>query len=244
MDETEDQLQNQDKTNINDKTWQDSGGMGGTPTANPKPNKNNLIDKEAIPQLSEENQKMLDIWRNSPKFQKGLQDILNLANQGDENLPTAKELSDRFGGGFKQFIDIFKELITSEITSVLKAGEVPASLAELHAKIGAVFKSLAFSVGGIKDTFPIPSMRRSLELARVDISIIDIDNLADIGDPDSKKEDPCWIIDESKCRGLDEKGIVANPGFGEDWVVLNLYDQKNERNLEIRFKVYMQVPKI
>lgn len=60
-------------------------------------------------------------------------------------------------------------------------------------------------------------------------------------------DNPEGVFEESydlikSCRGIDEDGIVVNPGFGDEWGEMKLRDEKNDRTLIVGFKAYLQVP--
>jgi len=166
--------------------------------------------------------------------------------QPDKKLPTSKELSERFGTSFAPFVGRFKEDITYEVTSAVLALEVPASLNDLWGNLERVFMDARLAISEkVVDIIQNPKQAVDVELARVDLYI---DNLSNEGGPSvrdlasSKIEDTYWIVNQTQCRDLDENGIVPNPGVGDKWIKLRLYDQKHERELEIGFKAYLQVP--
>ncbi|BDS09999.1 eCIS core domain-containing protein [Aureispira anguillae] len=71
-----DYIQEEEKHNINAKTWQDSSNLTTQAPHEKEITEANSIQQEAPPKASKEEQLALEKWRNSSDFQAGLQDIL------------------------------------------------------------------------------------------------------------------------------------------------------------------------
>lgn len=168
----------------------------------------------------------------------------------DVPLPTAQELSDRFGAGFKKYISRFKESIKLEISSALTASDTPLLLTHLGEKIAAIIDTAKSSIPYIQDSISDKTKQVSLEMSRIDIRIDDQtiekaekENPTNGMPPNANFEKSYYIINGNAYRGIIEEGVVPNPGFGDKWIEIFIEDYHNNRELTIRFKVYLQVPK-
>ena len=203
--------------------------------------------EEKSPFSIEDYERQLALW-STPECKAGYQDLLDEINGkkssgAPDSLPTAKELSERFGGSFAPILERFKEQIRFEIEDGTMALKVPLYLDALVEQLGVIFKtSSQYANTKITDNEKNITKKVFLEICRVDISIRSPEP-SDLGDLTAGHEDKVEVVPEGSCRDLDEDGIVANPGIGDEWILLKLYDAKHDRNLEVRFKVYFQVPK-
>lgn len=205
---------------MNEQTWRD-GSSGGL---------SNPMKEEDDPQIKNR------VWAEPLTMEK--------KKKKPDSLPTAKELSERFGGSFAPILERFKEQIRFEIEDGTQALKVPLELDILNDQLSFIFRrGSIYANTTLKDNEKNPSKTISLELCRVDINIIDHE-VPDVGDRTGTDQGKVDIVPEESCRDIDEDGIVVNPGVGDEWILLKLYDGKHERNLEVRFKVYFQIPKV
>ena len=214
--EPDEYQEQQDSLNVNEQTWRD-GSSGGL---------SNPMKEEDDPQIKNR------VWAAPLTMEK--------KKKKPDSLPTAKELSERFGASFAPILERFKEQIRFEIEDGTMALKVPYRLRLLGEQLNFLIQNSSNYVNlTLEDIERDLSRRVSLELCRVDIRIKDFE-YDNYDNPEGSFEESYQLV--KLCRDIDEDGIVANPGFGDEWVKMKLKDDNNNRTLIVSFKVYLQIP--
>ena len=228
------------KKNEKRKKDNNPSGMGGNINEEEEaPNKNNLIDKHQSSYWTKEEEDKINEWRKTPEFQKGYDAMLKEMIK-ENRIPTRKELNERFASSFKPFIARFKEDIKHELTSL--EPNIPLRLDTLWGILTEKVSSSSFSLSQLlKDDLPNEEKQVPLELAKVDLKIIDPNN-PNLGDPKGSHEDIFECLSTSSIRDYHNRGSVTNPGIGDEWINITYYDEGNDRTLDIKFKLHLQVP--
>lgn len=228
--EPDEYQEQQDSLNVNEQTWRD-GSSGGL---------SNPMKEEDDPQIKNR------VWAESLTMEK--------KKKKPDSLPTAKELSERFGASFAPILVRFKEQIRFEITTPSATLGIPKKLIDLSLNLSSLFMAAADSVNmQLKDSENDPSKKIDLEFMRVDINILNVtadkayresEIPSNVFDNSISSEKKYNVINETAQRGLGEEGVVGNPGYDGNWVTVTVYDGINERELDIRFIIYLQVRKL
>lgn len=115
--EPDEYQEQQDSLNVNEQTWRD-GSSGGL---------SNPMKEEDDPQIKNR------VWAAPLTMEK--------KKKKPDSLPTAKELSERFGASFAPILERFKEQIRFEIEDGTMALKVPLYLDVLIEQLGVIFKT-------------------------------------------------------------------------------------------------------
>ena len=195
---------------------------------------------EMISKLSKEQDDPNQL-QNTKECKIDLAKLLNETQTENGPLPTRKELEKRFASSFKPFIERFKKEIIFEISDSTQFGAVPRNLKVLSNIIAERIKTASFSLSTqLTDSEKDESKKVSLELAKIEVTIFDENNPE--FSSDAQGSGFANGVDETEMRDYHDLGTVTNPGIGDEWIVVKSYDEYNERELHVRFKIHLQVP--